>query len=625
MFREENHNHFWPCFLLLATAGFLYVQSFGFSWTYDDVPVVIENVDIRSLANFFENRYPGRPLRELSYMLDYALFANNPAGYHLQQILWHWLCAVLVYFLLQQLGVDQKKAWASALIFIVHPIQVETVASVGHRKECLALCFALLGLMAYLKALASEQWKVRWKWVFLALICFIVGLNAKQNLALIPLVCILYEMRFVAPTQRLFARFRSVNRGIIAGICLGAIGWVVYLYENKKFLANIAEIRSKLLIDGDLTVAKYYYGVIKGAGFMFSKVVFPWNLTPEYNFAVPNSFFDPWVVGTLILMGSTACFLYFKFVEDRALYLSALLIVAFWLPVSNLPWYLAYPAADRYMYAPMAGLAYILVSGVSWLVLDRRLAKVCFYVTVLLLFWISFMQSNIWRDTYALASHMHELYPQAEAGLIGLGSVALDNDQLDPALEYFLAALEVNPLNSTTYNNIGSIFFKKEQFEKSVEFYEKSIEFDKKNALAYVNLGTGYLNLGLYDKGIETIREGLSVNPLMVSGYSNIAYFYLSQNDYENCEKIYQEGILNVPEYPGFFFHYGKLLVRQQRYSEAIAMFESAAKLTPDLPDPYVELLSIADLVKDEKLASRQTIELDRIKFSSGNSGLKRQ
>ena len=52
----------------------LYVKSFGNSWTHDDFPVVVNNPDIRSLKAFLENSYPGRPLRELSYFVDYSIF-----------------------------------------------------------------------------------------------------------------------------------------------------------------------------------------------------------------------------------------------------------------------------------------------------------------------------------------------------------------------------------------------------------------------------------------------------------------------------------------------------------------------------------------------------------------------
>ena len=212
MLLEKKTSNFWPYFSLLAMAGFLYVQSLGFGWTYDDVPVVIENLDIRSFANFIENRYPGRPVRELSYMLDYSLFGINPAGYHLQQIFWHWVCAALIYYLFQALSVERIKAWGAALIFVVHPIQVETVASVGHRKECLALAFGLIALILYLKAIDSRSTRDRLKLIIASSVFYAIGLNTKQNIVLIPLVCMLYELKFVNNEKRLLSKSPTLDR-----------------------------------------------------------------------------------------------------------------------------------------------------------------------------------------------------------------------------------------------------------------------------------------------------------------------------------------------------------------------------------------------------------------------------
>ena len=89
---------FVPYGLLFVLAFLAYANTFGNGWTYDDFPVIVENPDVRSWAEFLRNSYPGRPLRELTYLFDHALFGLNPAGWHLQQIFWHALNACLARF-----------------------------------------------------------------------------------------------------------------------------------------------------------------------------------------------------------------------------------------------------------------------------------------------------------------------------------------------------------------------------------------------------------------------------------------------------------------------------------------------------------------------------------------------
>ena len=121
----------------IALVFILYAPSFQNEWLMDDFPVIVENSDIRAVSNFIEDRYPGRPLREVSYLLDYALFELNPSGYHIQQNLMHALNAYLFFVLVLNLGSSRLVAWFASLLFLSHPINVEVVANISHRKDCL--------------------------------------------------------------------------------------------------------------------------------------------------------------------------------------------------------------------------------------------------------------------------------------------------------------------------------------------------------------------------------------------------------------------------------------------------------------------------------------------------------
>ena len=127
--------------ILLAVAFAIFANTFGAEWSYDDYPVIVENPDVLSLSNFFANSYPGRPLREVTFLLDHALFGMQPMGWHIQHVFWHGLCAWLVWLLAMRLDFGRTVAWLAALLFLVHPLQVEVVANISHRKESLAVAF----------------------------------------------------------------------------------------------------------------------------------------------------------------------------------------------------------------------------------------------------------------------------------------------------------------------------------------------------------------------------------------------------------------------------------------------------------------------------------------------------
>ena len=109
----------WPLLLLLAGLTLAaYWPILGAGFIYDDRSFVTENQSIRSWENipaFFTDPvgttasipWPGiwRPLRGISYLLDYTLWGLRPLGYHLTSLVLHYcnglLLAALVAFLLE--------------------------------------------------------------------------------------------------------------------------------------------------------------------------------------------------------------------------------------------------------------------------------------------------------------------------------------------------------------------------------------------------------------------------------------------------------------------------------------------------------------------------------------------
>ncbi len=135
----------------LGAAAFWPVLGYPFL-NWDDHAYVSENPWIRSLAPAAVARIfsPAAivvanwaPVTLLSYALDHAIGGLDPRVYHRTNLLLHLTSGVLVYFLCRGVLGRRSAAWAGALLFLVHPIQVESVAWVAERKNVLSLALAL--------------------------------------------------------------------------------------------------------------------------------------------------------------------------------------------------------------------------------------------------------------------------------------------------------------------------------------------------------------------------------------------------------------------------------------------------------------------------------------------------
>ena len=116
------------------------------------------------------------PLTWISHMLDVTLFGLNPAGHHAQSVFWHAVNVLLLFLLLTKATGFVGRSALVAGFFVVHPLNVESVAWVAERKTVLSTFFLLLALAAY----GWYAKKPRASRYLLVALCFALGLMAKQ-------------------------------------------------------------------------------------------------------------------------------------------------------------------------------------------------------------------------------------------------------------------------------------------------------------------------------------------------------------------------------------------------------------------------------------------------------------
>lgn len=175
--------------LLLIAVVALTVASYGPAITagfiWDDDDYVTENPllhDADGLRRIWTTTETPQyyPLVFTTFWAEYHLWGNNPAGYHLVNILLHALNAFLIGRILWTLGV--RGAWWVALLFAAHPVHVESVAWITERKNVLSALFYLLAFVAYLDFDRSG----RRRFYVLALITFLAAMLSKTVAASLP-------------------------------------------------------------------------------------------------------------------------------------------------------------------------------------------------------------------------------------------------------------------------------------------------------------------------------------------------------------------------------------------------------------------------------------------------------
>ncbi len=141
--------------VLIAVVVFAaYLSAIGGGFLFDDDVLLTENPFVRApgglISCWFTTHQPDYvPFTVSTFWLEWRLWGMHPAGYRVTNLLLHILACVLLWILLQKL--DIPGGFLAALLFAVHPVNVESVAWIEQRKNTLSMVLLLLSILSYLR------------------------------------------------------------------------------------------------------------------------------------------------------------------------------------------------------------------------------------------------------------------------------------------------------------------------------------------------------------------------------------------------------------------------------------------------------------------------------------------
>ena len=152
-----------------------------------------------------------RPICVATYRLNYLFSELEPFGYHLVNIILHGIVSVLFYHLTGYIFGDwTTPKMVATLLFIVHPIHTEAVASVVGRAEILACMFFLLSLIAYLKAVrcsnieggvGAVHSEFSWGWLACSMLLAVLALFSKEQGVTVLGVCAVIDIFIISKVK----------------------------------------------------------------------------------------------------------------------------------------------------------------------------------------------------------------------------------------------------------------------------------------------------------------------------------------------------------------------------------------------------------------------------------------
>ncbi|MBC8017782.1 MAG: tetratricopeptide repeat protein [Verrucomicrobia bacterium] len=557
--------------LLILLSVAIYTRTLGheFQMSWDDNWYIVYNESIRgfswqNIKSIFSSIYQANyaPLQMLSYMLDYSLWGLDPGGFAITNIIFHTLNGLLLYRLLHSLHGERLLALVAAAFFLVHPLQVESVAWISCRKNVLSLFFFLLSWEGYRRYRQAETGRGTSAYVA-SLIAFLLSLMAKSTTLVLPVILVLYDLCFPEAGRRL--RLKDKLPYVVAALVFAALSMH---FQHAQYPGGI-----RIPYHGGSPLATFYTMLPVFCTYL-ARLVWPAGLSAIYDppvYTAPGGVvFACGLVLAAIIWGGVRLFRC-----DRRL---GFWFLFFW--IGLLPFAQIVPIlwliTDRYMNVSIIGAAVLAGAGAVWL-RDRSGTNSTRILYLSLIVWLaalsitSFQRVGIWRDSLTLWS--------------------------DAAVK--------TPTSAWVWGHYGEALIVSGLVDASRQAYERGLDLDSANIIVLDGLGSLYNVTGELDKGLFLLKKLLEQRPDYVTGWASLGTNYLKRGNYVEAQKAYNRAQALQPEAWQVNMLQGNLALTQGLLDRARDHYNQVEAKGYNYPESAYQLACVESQAghKDEALA----------------------
>jgi tetratricopeptide (TPR) repeat protein len=585
------------CVLLAVVILTLYWRVRGFDFTaFDDRVYVADNLHVKGglslegLKWAFHLTRAGdvsywHPLTWLSHMLDYELLGPKAGMHHLSNVLYHVLNTILLFIALRLFTGSTSKSAFVAMLFAIHPINVESVAWISERKNLLSTFFWMLTLLLYyyyVKKPSLERYLI----VFLA---FILGLLSKPMLVTLPFVLLLLDFWPMNRIRLVGENITDISKSILnmnnaklilEKVPLIILSFVMIVYSSRV-MSNIGSYISIETVPMNLRIKNAIVSYI----LYIEKMFWPDNLTFFYRFPQEVPMWE--VVGALTFI-LTITILGLKYIKKFPYIIFGWLwFIGTLIPVSGIIQAGAWPEiAERFAYIPLIGLFIIFSWGVPDLLkkLRKKEIFICIAASIIILSLSvkTWSQIGYWKDDFTLCKHALQVSKNNVAAHNNLGLAYYNKGEEDKAFRQFQEAIQVEPLNFLAYLNIAKIYFKRNELKLALENFEKSLELNPMIPITHLSYALYLTEVGRHEDALKQFNETLKLDP-----YSSDVQYYISlelekMGKIDDAKSHLREALKINPKEARVHFELGKILIESGKNDEAQKEFNEVLKMKPE-------------------------------------------
>lgn len=607
----------WTPAILAALIFVSYAPIWQNTLVWDDKPYIVFNelvlnFSLSSIGDFFygpKSFQVGNyhPLTMLSLAIEYLFVKDSPWLYHLNNLILHSVNSYLVFYLLKKLKQNFIISFATAVLFAIHPLHVESVAWAAERKDVLYTLFQLLALIYYIR---FDEEKSN-KFYIISLILFVASCMSKGMGVVLPALLIITDYCFLK---------KPINAKLFINKIPFFVITLIFAYIATS-AQKVAGADASSVIGAAYTKGERFLIVCYSFCFYWVKTILPYNLLPFYPYPSKPTGSIP-AIFTLSLFGIIAIvgLLYYYGRKDKRIWWAggfftiAISTVLQILPVGSAI------VADRYYYLSSIGPLFIVAILLNKFINSSKSALPVSIITGIVLCVLTFLQTGHWKNGLTLFTPAYKVYPKDAMVLSNMGWYYLENKEFPTAKQYLIQSDEQGFKNGDVCRSIGSMYLDEGDPKTAIQYLTRAYQYkpesyrtdmlmglayvklsDWQNAMKYLekylnqpenqneqnieyltNLGNVYTNVGRIKEAKETLLKAIKMKPDYWDAHLNYSFAIRKEGNLQEELKLLQELYKKAPDHHATIRNLGVTLIDLGRWQEAVDVWTQGAALQKD-------------------------------------------
>jgi protein O-mannosyl-transferase len=598
-----------PPSILVFLTWLVYYKTLNYPFHSDDLAAITQHFAMQPApqpATLWQ-----LPAWALSW-LNYASFkvgGFEPFYYRTFSVAVHMLAGLAVLYLVSALCRMLRKqpffynnapliSFFTAGLFLLHPVQTQTVSYVIQaRSEALAVFALLVALSCYVYAISNKNNFVRAVLALLFVGAAISACAINSLVVVLPALLLLIEWFFASQTQWTIFKKRFWLPVLIAAalgaFAVAALG-VDAIKKAMTLSLAVANNRGNIVTTNPFDVITWWQFLMTQFGVVVHYLlnfVWPFGISVEYDWKIAQSFLSAAVIAPLVVLAGLLG------VAIRAMWCKQNQIYAFgilWFFVVVAPRSSIIPSAelvcDYTTYLASVGVFFMIAAAVvyGYVAAIARLARLperafaieCKAASLAMLLGIiafgAYNRNSVWQSPLTFWEDNARKAPSKARVHNNFGVALCEAGHYDQAVHEYQTAITLDRYYADPLSNVAVAYSMQKQTDKAISALRSAIKLQPNYAEAYNNLGNLLIKKKQFDDAEKVLVHATTLRQNYGKAYYNLSRIHEARGDYHKSLAYLKRAAADGLDVPEVMFKTGQACLKVANYPDAIASFSKA-------------------------------------------------